>query len=312
MPAVLTRSLMIRTVTPICALLAATIVMAVLGAVYVTTLDGRNALEDRVRLTAALLSGGAGDALWNLDANAARALLAPLGQDADYAGAILFDQDGRIFVRDSADAADRDGLIVRRVPIQRAEGSGKAEQIGILELHLATTRADAQVRQRAWTIVGIGSFVLLVVCGALALIVRGIIRPIVALDRTMGALANGIHDVRVPALGRADELGRMAATVEIFKANAIARLRLEAEAEQLKREAEIERGRSLRRVAEAFDGEIKTVLAAASGTAQAIGAASRSVADTATGNTRLIPTALNFDRCPGTLSDGLDGVWGSH
>ena len=214
----LARSLMMRTVIPICALLSATVVLAVLGAIYVTTLDGRDALEDRARLTVALLSGGSGEALWNMDENAATALLAPLSQDADYAGSILFNQDDKVFARDGQTSATQDNLIVRRMPIYRTETGQAARQIGTLELHLTTTRADAEVNRRAWTIVFIGIGILLVVCGALALVVRGITRPIVDLNHTMGELANGIHDVNVPALGRADEVGRMAATVEVFKA----------------------------------------------------------------------------------------------
>ena len=287
----LTRSLMIRTVAPICALLSATILLAVLAAVYVTTQDDRAALKDRARLSAGLLSGGAGEALWNLDKNATRTLLAPLGQDADYAGSILFDQDGKVFAQDGQTTASPGGLIVERRPILWAGDGQKTKQIGTLELRLATSRAEADVARRAWTIVAIGLGILVLVCGVLALIVDGVTRPIINLNRAMDALAKGDHDVTVPARGRSDEVGRMAATVEVFKANAIAKLRLEAEKEEMKRQAEAERNRALRQVAESFDTEVKTVLDSVSSTAHEMSSSSSVVADTAEENTRLSSAA---------------------
>ena len=291
---ILTRSLMVRTVAPICVLLSATIVLAVLGAVYVTSQDARNALEDRARLTVAILSGGAGEALWNMDGNAAKALLAPLSRDPDYAGSVLLNQDGKVFARDGQSTVADDGLIVERLPIVRAGSGQAAKQIGTLELDMTSSRADAEVTRRGWTIVAIGAALLVLVCGALALIIHGVTGPILDLDRTMGALANGSHDVRVPALDRSDEVGRMAATVEIFKANAIAKVRLEAEQEEMKRQAEIERKRSLRQVATTFDAEVKTVLASVSTTAEEMSSSSQIVASTAEDNTRLSSAATEI------------------
>ncbi len=291
---ILTRSLMVRTIAPICVLLSATIALAVIGAVYVTTQDSRRALDDRARLSVAMLSGGAGEALWNIDTNAARTLLAPLAQDPDYAGSILFDQGGKIFAQDGHTTASASKLIVERAPIYRTTAKGESKPIGTLELRMTSTRAQEEVAGRAWTIVAFGFGILALVCGALALIVRSVTGPILDLDRAMGALANGDHDVTVPALNRSDEVGRMAATVEVFKAHAIAKVRLEAEQETLKQQAEQERKRSLHQVAETFDAEVKTVLTAASHTAHEMSHSSRIVAGTAEDNTRLSSAAATI------------------
>ena len=60
------RSLMARALVPVCAILAVTIVLTVVGAVYVVARDGRDALEETSLLTLAMLSGGAAEALWNV------------------------------------------------------------------------------------------------------------------------------------------------------------------------------------------------------------------------------------------------------
>ncbi|WP_417675348.1 methyl-accepting chemotaxis protein [Roseibium sp.] len=70
---------------------------------------------------------------------------------------------------------------------------------------------------------------LAVVAGAAFFVVRSITRPIRSLQDAMLGLANGQHDLDVPGTGRGDEIGDMSRTVQVFKDNAIERLRLENE-----------------------------------------------------------------------------------
>jgi len=87
-----------------------------------------------------------------------------------------------------------------------------------------------------------------------AAIARSIVNPIGAMTDTMGHLAGGALDVTVPALERGDEIGEMARAVEVFKRNAIDKVRLEAEqkaAEEAQRQAEeVQRRREAAIVAE--------------------------------------------------------------
>ncbi|MEP9371975.1 methyl-accepting chemotaxis protein, partial [Mesorhizobium sp. KR1-2] len=68
-----------------------------------------------------------------------------------------------------------------------------------------------------------------------------IARPVSRMTGAMRALASGDHTVAIPAVGRRDEVGQMAAAVATFKEAAIAKLRLEAEAEASRAAAEAER-----------------------------------------------------------------------
>src|SRR3546814_12473523 len=67
----------------------------------------------------------------------------------------------------------------------------------------------------------IGAAILLVVSLMSFLAARGITRPIMALTRTMGSLANGDHANEIPGTERGDELGLMAQAVLVFKENMI-------------------------------------------------------------------------------------------
>ena len=77
--------------------------------------------------------------------------------------------------------------------------------------------------------------------GILIGIARHVSRPIQRITQSMQALASGETDKAIPYAGRRDEIGLMAGSVEVFRQNAIARTRLESEAEENRRLAEANR-----------------------------------------------------------------------
>ena len=70
--------------------------------------------------------------------------------------------------------------------------------------------------------------VLTLVCGCVVawFAARGILGPIESMTDAMVRLAEGNHDVAVPACSKTDEIGAMARAVEVFKRQAIEKLRL--------------------------------------------------------------------------------------
>lgn len=84
-----------------------------------------------------------------------------------------------------------------------------------------------------------------VVAGTLAvlliwLLARSIVTPITGMTNAMTRLAGGDHGVDVPAVDRADEVGRMAKAVLVFKDAAIEKLRLTGETEAMRLQVEAE------------------------------------------------------------------------
>ncbi|SEC67874.1 methyl-accepting chemotaxis protein [Rhizobiales bacterium GAS191] len=67
---------------------------------------------------------------------------------------------------------------------------------------------------------------------------RTIATPVREMTGAMKKLAEGDDRVAVPALGRRDEIGRMAEAVQVFKDAAVEKTRLEAQAETTRRQAE--------------------------------------------------------------------------
>ncbi|MBB6165284.1 methyl-accepting chemotaxis protein [Rhizobium wenxiniae] len=77
--------------------------------------------------------------------------------------------------------------------------------------------------------------------GGTAIIVIRVLRPIRALTDCMVALSNGNSGIDVPGLGRSDEIGEMAGSVEIFRQASIRNRQLEQEAEANRTKAENDR-----------------------------------------------------------------------
>ncbi|EKS35507.1 methyl-accepting chemotaxis protein [Afipia clevelandensis] len=105
-------------------------------------------------------------------------------------------------------------------------------------------------------ILGIG-----VIAGAVAwLIGRSITRPLGLLGLRMKTLAGGKLDEEIPGLGRRDEIGAMAQTVQVFRDDAVRMRELEsAEAETRQRAAE-ERKSAMHAIALEFEGSVNGIV----------------------------------------------------
>ena len=89
---------------------------------------------------------------------------------------------------------------------------------------------NEQTVTSTFTVVGIGTVAALVIGLGLAWVIgNGIGGPLIKMTESMQRLAKGDTAVEVPGTGRADEVGQMAETVQVFKENAIEKQRLESE-----------------------------------------------------------------------------------
>nr|WP_281427606.1 HAMP domain-containing methyl-accepting chemotaxis protein [Azospirillum formosense] len=86
-----------------------------------------------------------------------------------------------------------------------------------------------------------------------------VVRRLLTLQGGMERIAGGDLDVTVPSGGR-DEISAMARTVEVFRENALAKRRLEAEQIESARRAEEDRKRSLEEIASSFEGAVGSVV----------------------------------------------------
>jgi methyl-accepting chemotaxis protein len=104
-------------------------------------------------------------------------------------------------------------------------------------------------------------------CALAFLLARGLVLPMRAMTLAMTELAAGKLEMQVPGSGRGDEIGEMAAAVEVFKANALVRQQLEDEQKAAESRAAMQRKADMHSMAADFEnavGEIVDTVSSAS------------------------------------------------
>ncbi|BDA83126.1 chemotaxis protein [Aureimonas sp. SA4125] len=123
----------------------------------------------------------------------------------------------------------------------------------IIELPTAVARADAAKLDAALASRNaddrLFQFIVALVVGLIGIaimwiVARSIASPIGLMTAAMRRLANRDLATDIPGVGRGDEIGRMAETVQVFKDNALRAIELEGEAKDARSQTEVERART--------------------------------------------------------------------
>ena len=128
---------------------------------------------------------------------------------------------------------------------------------------------DAKLMPIVWAL-GLAILAIAAFAGAIAwLIGRSITVPLGQLGTRMQSLADGKLDDAIPALDRRDEIGKMAATVQVFKDNALRIRGLEEQEAERQNRAAAERQAMMNSIASTFEssvnGIVRSVAASAAG-----------------------------------------------
>ena len=133
----------------------------------------------------------------------------------------------------------------------------------------AGDRAGA-ARDAALTMLALAGLAVVALLGVLAgvtvMLRRRVITPLSTLTGVVGDLAAGRHDVTIPTVERADEIGAMAGSLQVFKDALIAKKAAD-EAAAVEADAKIQRGQRVDRITgdfEAMIGQIVEIVSSAS------------------------------------------------
>ncbi len=126
----------------------------------------------------------------------------------------------------------------------------------------AQTETDAKERDGFYSAIvwGVSAVVLVILIGGVLAIVFAVIKPVIRMTGVMAKLAEGDHTVDVPSVGRGDEIGSMAAAVNVFKENAIQAEKVRASQEQERAKAEEDKNLALRNMADKVEQETHRVV----------------------------------------------------
>ncbi|KAA0679355.1 methyl-accepting chemotaxis protein [Azospirillum brasilense] len=189
---------------------------------------------------------------------------------ANQAGAVLVDSEGRALIAaitEAAQAFDREfAALVTTSESQRTASKTMAKAAGDVSeqvTRLVSIQRDDRENGRsgAELIIIIGAAVALALGMVMAWIIdRAITHPMHAMTKAMGRLAEGDLTVNIPGGDRKDELRAMADALSVFKENALEMQRMEGEREEMRRQIDADRRRTMNEFANGFEQAVSGVV----------------------------------------------------
>jgi methyl-accepting chemotaxis protein len=136
------------------------------------------------------------------------------------------------------------------------------QPVAVLEIIKDTTAYEAAAASSGQSLI-LATLAILAGAALLAFLLgRGLSRPLGAITAVMNRLSSGDMEVTIPGGERADELGTMAQAVDVFRRNMLEARALREAQEGAKRQAEIEKKALQRQMADRFEADVKSVVAA--------------------------------------------------
>jgi methyl-accepting chemotaxis protein len=136
------------------------------------------------------------------------------------------------------------------------------QPVAVIELVKDTTEYEAAAASSQRNLV-LGTVAILAGAVLMAFLLgRGVSRPLAAITGVMNRLSSGDTDVTIPGGDRKDELGTMAVAVDVFRRNMIEARALRDTQEAAKAQAELEKKALQRQMADRFEADVKSVVAA--------------------------------------------------
>ncbi|AWN50059.1 methyl-accepting chemotaxis protein [Methylobacterium terrae] len=145
----------------------------------------------------------------------------------------------------------------------------------------ARSAADA-ARSAVILALGVVGLILMLSVGAAVLLFARVVRPLQTMTRVVGRIAGGDAEVAVPSVGRGDEIGSLAAAVQVFKNNLIHTRRLEAETALARADAETQRRATMGEMADRFEAAVGSVVGLVSDSAAELQGTARRMSAAAT------------------------------
>ena len=172
-----------------------------------------------------------------------------------------------------------DGHLVIVTPVT----SGKEKtRIGTLAIAWSQEKLDEKVNTAiGWQII---AGIIVVIGLILTLVIalgQTVTRPVRVMTSAMASLAEGNIDAVVPDQHRRDEIGGMARAVQVFKDNAIDKLRLEQEQAETHQRVEEEKRQTVMVMADRFERQVKEVVDGVSSSATEMQATAQQMSSTA-------------------------------
>jgi methyl-accepting chemotaxis protein len=121
-------------------------------------------------------------------------------------------------------------------------------------------RSNIKLDEQALLLAGVGLVAILIGCVVSFFVSAGIARPVVKVAAVIKQIAEGNLNVSVPAADRRDEIGIIAAAVQVFKENMTETERLRSDQVEADKRAEAEKKASMHTMADEFQSAVGSIV----------------------------------------------------
>ncbi len=132
--------------------------------------------------------------------------------------------------------------------------------VGIIYVGIATAELDGMLRQAIVAMTTAAGIAAMFAMLATLMLVRRVTKPLNAVTDALTALADGRTDVEVQHADRADEIGAIARTIDVFRTNRIERRQLEVERLNSEKAATEQRKKELNEFVDGFRTKIGGII----------------------------------------------------
>ncbi len=172
-------------------------------------------------------------AYWRANGKASPAMTLLLVDSDSKAQEMFRLSDAMVAARQAGDIAAEDAAFTRMHDVYHEHLAliQKAVPMITAEREAAEAESDRVQAIGIGAMFALGALMALIIVGGIYILRRRVVRPVEAITRYMGQLADGHYEGKVPFLGREDELGDMAKSVATFREGVLERRTLREQSE---------------------------------------------------------------------------------
>ncbi len=222
---------------------------------------------------------------------------------------------GRKLSQELMDGARSKGEVLLQYEYEKPGQEGITRKIGYaaavpgFDMYMGTGAylddLAAKLRPIVW-LLGLSTIAIGAIAGVIAWVIgRGIARPLNLLGARMEGIAKGELQSEIPGVGRGDEVGKMAATVQIFKDNALRMRELEKAETETRERAAADRRSAMEGLAGDFERSVNGIVRSVSTAAAGMQTTAQSMTATASDAACAPPMSARLRRAPRAMSARL-------
>lgn len=211
--------------------LALAVVILAIQAAYVVLEDSRfeqrqlSALQDSAENLALLYAGAVANAVWEYDREAARGQLQAMRVIDGFARAVIRETSGQAFVAVDATADGSPAVPVATGSTVEGGADIRIDGRPVGSISVTLSKAPLEIARATYlrSLIVTNGALAVVLLGLTLLALHFVSRPLDRMTALMQRFSAGNLNSQVPFTDRADEIGRMARALEVFRGNAIER-----------------------------------------------------------------------------------------